>query len=254
MAIFTVKWTNFTVLKKHDIDRDKPYLWVFGIVVDVNSISSRSYVIRKPSTSDNLGQKFKKGDSVSVPSNLDISREIAPLAGVATAGVVVVAWENAMTRDSVIANAYDTAADTINEFVHELVVQKVGEIGPDNPIEEIDFEPSSDQIAELRADVDAKIRATIRAGWSVFQLVHDHNIGLAYTLVSLEEQPDEVLKEHPYEECLDYRFRKGATDYNLEADLFYGIPEVPAGTLPDGSDLPIKHQGPKPTSGLPISR
>lgn len=61
MATFKVNWTKFTVVKKHDIDRDKPYLWVFGIVVDAQAIADGKYVIRKRCDSGNLGKKFKKG-------------------------------------------------------------------------------------------------------------------------------------------------------------------------------------------------
>lgn len=242
-ATFKVTWTDFTVLKKHDIDRDKPYLWVFGVVVDATSIESRSYVIRKPSGSNNLGQKFKKGDSVPVPPTLDISREVTPIFGKATAGVVVVAWENAMTKDEVIADAYDTAADTINEFVADAVVDVLGEIaealaeGMSLDEIEIDFELSDAQMNALRADVDAQVRATIKDGWSVFQLVHDHNIGQAQTVLSLEE---------PFEQCLDYRFTSGSTDYNLEGDLSYRLP-LPRNTQePDLDDIPVKDQQPKP--------
>jgi hypothetical protein len=240
-ATFKVTWTNFTVLKKHDVDRDKPYLWVFGIVVDATSIQSKNYVIRKPCTSSNLGQKFKKGDSVSVPSSLDISREVTPIFGMATAGVVVVAWENAMTKDSVIADAYDAAADTINEFVKDAVPavldQIADELAAGTPMEEIEIGLSDDQMNDLKADVDAKVRATIKDGWSVFQLVPDHNIGQSQTVVALDE---------PFERCLDYRFISGSTDYNLEADMSYKVPVPRTGPEPDLDDIPIKNQEPKP--------
>ena len=35
MGKLTTFWTHFEVEKKHDVDRDAPYIWVFGIVVDV---------------------------------------------------------------------------------------------------------------------------------------------------------------------------------------------------------------------------
>jgi hypothetical protein len=247
MATFTVRWTNFTVLKKHDIDRDKPYLWVFGIVVDATSMASGNYVIRKPSTSDNLGKKFKKGDSVTVSGSLDISRQVTPILGKATAGVVVVAWENATTKDSVIADAYANAADTIDEFVGDLVKKKfeelVAALEDGESIDSLDLKPTDAELAALRSDVEDEIRRTIREGSTLFQAIHDHNIGTSQTLVSLDE---------PFEQCLDYRFVNGSTDYNLEGDLAYGDPAPPAGTVtePDVGNIPIKHQEPKPTSTL----
>ena len=245
MTTFTVKWTNFTVLKKHDIDRDKPYLWVFGIVVDATSMTSGRYVIRKPSTSDNLGQKFRKGDSVTVPGSLDVSREVKPILGKATAGVVVVAWENATTKDSVIADAYANAADTIDEFVADLVKEKFDELvaalAAGESIDSLDLAPTDAEMADLRADVEAEVRRTVKKGSGLFQALPDHDIGTSQTLVSLDE---------PFEQCLDYRFVNGSTDYNLEGDLTYGDPATPTGTVPGRGDIPIKHQEPKITSTL----
>jgi hypothetical protein len=240
MAKFTVKWTDFTVLKKHDVDRDKPYLWVFGIVIDANSIVSEEYVIRRTSSSDNLGQKFKKGDSVPVSSSLDISCDVTPLLDVAAAGVIVVAWENAMTKDSVIADAYDKAADEINDFVTDLVAETLKAVGQGQPLDTIDFEPTEDQMRDLRADIEAEVRDTIKSGWSVFQMVPDHNIATKYRMVLLEE---------PFEECLDWRFIKKSTDYNLEGDLAYTVDAPPpSGPPPGPNDIPVKYQEPKPTT------
>ena len=226
MTSLTIKWNEFEVLKKHDIDKDKPYLWVFGIVIDGKSLTSHDFVIRKPCTSDNLGgQKFKKGDTTAVPSDLDISREVSPFLGLATAGVVVVAWENGTTRDSVIADAYDAAADTINDFVRDMLV-------------ELKFEPAPEDLIQLRADIEAEVRATIRAGSGVLGLLHDHNIGTEQTIVNLGE---------PFEQCLDYRFTDHGADYILKGDLSYGVPTPPGPPINPG-DIPVKNQSPKPTS------
>jgi hypothetical protein len=233
MAQFSVKWTDFTVHKKHDVDRDKPYLWVFGIVIDANTIpeDGPEFVIRRRSDSDNLGGKFGKGDSTTVSSSLDISQKVTPvpLVNLATAGVVVVAWENAMTRDRVIADAYDAAADEIEAFVTERV-------------QKLDLEPSAADMADLQADVEATVRDTIRAGWSVFQLVPDHVIGTKYALFNLDG---------PFEDCLDFRFVKGSTDYSLRADLAYTVDAGttrPSGPPPGPNDVPVKYQEPKPTT------
>jgi hypothetical protein len=237
---FQVTWTDFTVLKKHDIDRDKPYLWVFGIVVDAKSILDHKYVLRKPCTSDNLGQKFKKGDSVSVPSNLDISRDVSPFVGMATAGVVVIAWENAMTKDSVISDAYDKAADTIDDFVKDLVLAKFDELKSGKPLDQIDFSPTDEEIDDLKDDIEAKVRATIKAGWNITQLLVDHNIGSAQTLVTLGD-PAEC-------QCLTYRFISGSTDYMLGGDLLLGEPPPPPRSTGDPGTVQVKNQSPKPTS------
>ena len=242
---FKVTWTDFTVLKKHDVDRDKPYLWVYGIVVDATSIKSRNFVIRKPSGSGNLGHKFKKGDSVTVPSSLDISREITPLLGKATAGVVVVAWENAMTRDSVIADAYAAAGDMINDFVADLadkaLKQVTDALEAGTPPDEIDLEVKilDEQLTRLRNDIEAEIRQTIKEGAGFFgKAVHDHNIGTGDTVLTLDE---------PFDLDIAYRFTKDGTDYSLDADLFYGVVARP-GPVSEPGSIPPKHQEPKPTA------
>jgi hypothetical protein len=242
---FKVTWTEFKVLKKHDIDRDKPYLWVYGIVVDSTSIKSGNYVIRKPSGSGNLGQKFKKGDAVSVPSSLDISRVVTPMLGKAMAGVVVVAWENALTKDSVITDAYNNAGDMINDFVADLATKALKEVTDailaGTPLDEIEVEVKilDEQMTCLRNDIEEEIRDTIRGEAGFFgKVVHDHNIGSGDTVLTLED---------PFETCIAYRFINGSTDYSLEADLFYGVP-APPGPVRDPGTLPPKHQEPKPTA------
>lgn len=238
MDTLTVKWTDFTVLKKHDVDRDKPYLWVFGIVIDGDTVISHDYVIRKPSSSASLGnKKFKKAESVTVPSDLDISRQIKPFLGMETAGVVVLAWENATTRDSVITRAYADAADAINEFVTDVVAGALAEIAGGTPLDEIDVELTDGEIAALQADLATTIRATIRAGSNLWQAIPDHNIGSAHAIVNLAE---------PVTECFDFHFVSGSTHYDLEGDLSYGFPTPKPGREPTAP--PPKHQEPKPRS------
>lgn len=70
--------------------------------------------------------------------------------------------------------------------------------------------------------------------------MHDHNIGTQQTIVNLGE---------PFEQCLDYRFVSGSTDYILKGDLNYGVPPV-QGPRTDPGDIPIKHQEPKITSTI----
>jgi hypothetical protein len=202
MAKFSVNWDKFTVLKKHDVDRDAPYLWVIGVLVDVNTLSSKNFVIRKPSGHDNLGGKFKKGESTAVPKKLNIDVEVKPILGFAVCGVVVIAWENAMTTDRVIANAYDAAADAINDFIKKRV-------------ESANLEsPTEGELNTLAAQIEEDVRQTIRDGWTIFQLIADHNIGPANCLLFLQE---------PATKELNFRFTKKTTDYRLQGELNYTL-------------------------------
>ncbi|HEY3142110.1 MAG TPA: hypothetical protein VGJ86_13325 [Acidimicrobiales bacterium] len=199
MAKLNITWNKFTVHKKHDIDRDAPYLWVFGIIVDANTLASRNFVVRRPSGVGNLGQKkFQKGESVSVSSTLDIVKDVTPVLGFLVGGVVVVAWENAMTTDRVIADAYDAAAADINKFINARI--DAGNLET----------PSAGDLAELRTQISEDVRDTIREGWTVFQLLPDHEIGEANTVLSFDGA-----KTQP----LNFRFTKRSTDYQLEGEM-----------------------------------
>jgi hypothetical protein len=208
MAKLSVTWNNFTVHKKHDVDRDRPYLWVFGIVVDAKTLVSKDFVVRRPCESDNLGRRYGKGDSRPVPRDLDLTIDVHPILGFMAGGVVVVAWENAMTRDRVTAAAYDAAADAINDFVKDFLkgglVDRDGDGEPDGP--------SETEISALSVKVADAVRKTIREGWSIFQLTPDHNIGTAQCLLTFDG---------PETRNLDFRFVKKTTDYQLEGELAY---------------------------------
>lgn len=199
MAHFNVQWSQFTVHKKHDIDRDAPYLWVFGIVVDFDTLISKDFVVRRTSGVGNLGQKkFQKGDHVVVPSALDVTETVKPIGDFMIGGVVVVAWENATTRDKVIDDAYDTAADAINKFVKDRIA--TGNLETPDPKD----------LTALTAQIKEDVKDTIKHGWTVFQLVPDHVIGVNQCVLTFNGA-----RELP----LDLRFTKGSTDYQLEGEM-----------------------------------
>jgi hypothetical protein len=205
-----ISWDRFTVHKKHDIDRDAPYLWVFGIRVDLDALADRRFVITRPATHPNLGQeKFKKGESTPVPPRMDILLDdVTPIAGHTVAGVVVVAWENATTSDKVIQKAYDAAADEIEEFVGRFVDDALAAVAGGGAVSL----PSDSDIAALEDAIDARVRQTIKEGWTILQPIADHFIGSDHVVLDLTSS---------HSERLDLRFRKGSTDYELEGFLKY---------------------------------
>lgn len=208
MAKLSVNWRDFTVHKKHDVDRDRPYLWVFGIVIDARTLVSKEFVVRRPCESDNLGKKYKKGECRAVPRALDVEVDVSPIFGFLAGGVVVVAWENAMTRDKVTSAAYEAAVDAINEFIADFLDGGLVDRDRDGEVDG----PSEDEIRELSAKVADAVRATIKDGWSVFQLVPDHNIGSAECLLTMNG---------PTSRDLNFRFVKKTTDYQLTGKLTY---------------------------------
>jgi len=252
MGSLSVTWDKFTVHKKHDVDRDRPYLWVFGIVIDLNTIESRSFVTRRRCDSRNLEtssiKKYGKGDSSTVPSALDLTTSVEPFAGAVTAGVAVVAWENAMTTDKVIEDAYDAAVDALNELISDIVDDRLEDVleqlSNGNLDVEVD-ELNEAEIAGLTLTVEQEVRNTIKAGWTIFQLVHDHQIGSDFELLSLD---DDLSRD------LDFRFVKGKTDYELDGRLTYTADAATGGSRPVRDPVPPSKglQSPKPQSQIGV--
>jgi len=165
MGRLLIDLSEFTVVKKHDIDRDNPYLWVFGVVVDQATLAARDFVIRKPAAPGNLGAKYKKGESRTVTNNLGrIDQTLTPILGRAVAGVIVIAWERGTTKVDVIEASYGDAVDSINEFIKER-------------IETLNFDPpTAADMAVLQATIEAEVRENFKEGWRIFRPVVDHFI------------------------------------------------------------------------------
>jgi len=213
MGKLTTFWTHFEVEKKHDIDRDAPYVWIFGIVVDVLRVANykkdsgtADFVITRKATWPNLGNdKFGKGDWVNVSPALNIDEVMAlPITG----GVAVVAWEGALTSASTQKEAYDAAVSAINKFIGEKVDECWSDIS--SCVENGVALSPADQEA-LRSRVENAVRDVFK---SHVNLIHDHNIGSAQCVVSI----DAAKSQH---QDLNFVFDNGGTRYVLKGDLRY---------------------------------
>ncbi len=71
--------------------------------------------------------------------------------------------------------------------------------------------PSEEEFEAFTAEIAGEVRDTIREGWTIFQLIADHNIGSANCL----------LLQEPITKGLNFRFTKKTTDYQLEGELQY---------------------------------
>lgn len=216
MSEFCVDWSRFEVERKHDIDRDAPYLWVFGVVVDaerirlaatleqpdlppgVNLVIVPSFVLTRPCLHPNLGQeKFNRGDSVSVPTTLNLRHSGPGLVGI---GVGVVAWENALSSDNTIQQAYDAAVSEMNGFLTQQV--QAGTISSAGT-------PQAQ--AALRASMETAVRDVFRRRRN---LIHDHMIGQNQLMLN-------VLTSPSTSQNLNWVFETGGTRYRLEGRLTY---------------------------------
>jgi len=202
MGRLVIDLSEFTVVKKHDIDRDNPYLWVFGVVVDQTTLGSRDFVIRKPATPGNLGGKYKKGQSRTVTNDLGrIDQTVTPILGRAVAGVIVIAWERGTTKVDVIEASYEDAVDAINQFIKAR-------------IETLNFEPpTAADMAMLQATIEAEVRENFKEGWRIFRPIVDHFIDRADCVLPIAST---ALTRN-----LNFTFEKKSTEYTLTGIFTY---------------------------------
>jgi hypothetical protein len=123
MGLLRIDLQNFKVIKKQDIDKDEPYLWIIGFLIDSNTLVSGDFVIRKRPTYGNIGEHFKKGEDVKLRDDLGLIRKEtnSNLLGIVKAGVAVVAWEHDKTSENNQKAAYDAVVKEINKFIKEQI-------------------------------------------------------------------------------------------------------------------------------------
>lgn len=185
MAQLTVDWTGLTAQDTHDPDRDRPHLWVFGILVDAATIGSGRYVLRRRP-----------------PSGIDLDTPVTPVSGLVAAGVVVVAWPPARTGDPTALFAYDAAADALDALVGERVAAAdlVG-LG-------------AGAMRDLRLRVEQDVTDSLRDGWTAFALVPDRPLGSAQCLLTLDG---------PVDQALELRLTARSGHHRLRGTLRYSV-------------------------------
>lgn len=212
MGDLAITWDRFTVRRTSDAGPAAPYLWVFGIRVDLDTIASRRFVVTRDATYPNLGPSaLGRGESTRVPSALDLHLGgIRPVGGRTVAGVVVMAWESTSTIDEVVQKAYDDAADEIDH----LVATSVDHAADDVLHERLPTPPSGYDISGFADAIEARVRRTITDRWTVLQPIADHFVGCDHVVIDLVSS---------HRERLDLRFRNGSTDDELRGSFAYAV-------------------------------
>jgi hypothetical protein len=185
MAQLRVDWNWVPNDGTQDVAGDRPHLWVFGLLVDAATITSRRYVLRR-------GPR----------SNLDLAAPVTPIAGLVAAGVVVVAWATARAGASTAAGAYDGTADALDGLVAARVAAAdlAGRGGG--------------AMRDLRLGVEQDLTDSLRDGWSAFAPVPDRPIGTAQCLLTLDG---------PVDEALDLRLTARSGHLRLQGTLRYSV-------------------------------
>jgi hypothetical protein len=183
MAQLRVDWTGLTAHDTHDLDGDRPRLWVFGVLVDAATIRSGRYVLRRRPR-----------------SGIDLDTPVTPISGLVAAGVVVVAWPTARPADATAAGAYDAAADALDELVGERVA--AADLAG----------PGAGAMRDLRLRVEQDITNSLRDGWTAF--APDHPLGTAQCLLTLDG---------PVDQALDLRLTARSGHHRLRGTLRYSV-------------------------------
>jgi hypothetical protein len=185
MAQLRVDWTGLTARHTHDLDGDRPHLWVFGVVVDAATIGSGRYVLRRRPQ-----------------SGVDLDAPVTPMSGLVAAGVVVVAWATARAGGATAAGAYDSAADALDELVGARVA--TADLSG----------PGAGAMRDLCLRVEQDVSDSLRDGWTAFALVPDHPLGTAQCLVTLDG---------PVDQALDLRLTTRSGHHRLRGMLRYSV-------------------------------
>jgi len=170
MGRLIIDLQDFEVCEKQEITKDESYLWVFGILIDLNTFSNKNYIVRKRPTHGNLGGSFGKGESRSIPEDLGkITKSVEGIAGMIAAGVLVVAWEHDVTKKSKQKAAYDETCKILSDFIDEKTTAAIGDILASG--EDADVEPTKSEMRKLSRDIEAKIKEEFINGNKVNAIV-----------------------------------------------------------------------------------
>ncbi|CAG0932337.1 hypothetical protein TFLX_02546 [Thermoflexales bacterium] len=155
MGKLLVDLNTFKVIKKTDLAKEEPYLWLFGIAVELGAGSSNDptrFIIKRPATPGNLGGPFKKGESRTISDSVGrIDKAVQPVFGRLALGFIVMTWDHDNTPASAVQAAYGDAAQVLNDFIQTRVSA-------------LNTAPlSNDEIAAIKRDIEGHIRDRFKA-------------------------------------------------------------------------------------------
>lgn len=154
MGKLLIDLNTFKVIKKTDLGREEPYLWLFGIAVELGAGSSSSptpFIVTRPAAPGNLGGPFRKGESRAIPDGIGrIDKDVQPIFGRLALGFIVMAWDHDRTPATAVQAAYGDAAQVLNDFIQT----RVSALNT-SPL-------SNDEMADIKRDIEERIRNRFR--------------------------------------------------------------------------------------------
>lgn len=209
MGKLLIDLNTFKVVKKTDLGKEEPYLWLFGLAVELGAGSSNDptrFILKRPATPGNLGGSFKKGESRTIPDSVGrIEKDVQPVFGRLALGFVVIAWDHDNTPASAVQAAYGDAAQVLNDFIQTRVSA-------------LNTSPLTDaEMTALRGDIEAHIRERFKATVSLRRpgsLNQDDFVGLNFRFVT----PDPAVAQS---ENLTLNFAAKSVEYQVTGVFRY---------------------------------
>jgi len=211
MGKLKISLDKLTVVKKNEVNKDEPYLWIFGIVIDSDTLlKDKSPIIKKNPKDGNLRcEKFKKGESADIPEKLGIIQKAVvpiPLVNIAVAGLIVFAWEHDTTSRQAQTEAYDATADTLEKAI----------LGNLENLNANSASLSNKDIDKIAADIEEIIKEIYKkdAKWfNIFGGLADDFIGQDSCILQLESDISKNLR-------FKFNEKKGS-EYKIDGKFIY---------------------------------
>ena len=209
MGKFLVDLNTFKVVKKTDLGKEEPYLWLFGITIELGVGSSPDptrFIVKRPAAPGNLGGKFKKGESRTIPDSVGrIEKDVTPIFGKLGLGFIVMAWDHDKTPGHAVEAAYRDATQVLNDFIQERV--SALNTGPLTPAE----------LASLKAAIEGHIKERFKATVTLKRpgsLNQDDFVGMDFRFITPEATAT-------HNENLNMTFAARSVEYNVKGVLRY---------------------------------
>ena len=209
MGKFLIDLNKFKVIKKKDLGKEEPLMWLFGIAIDLDAGASSDpirFILKRLPTPGNLGGRFKKGEVRTIPDSVGrIEKEVKPVLGMLALGFILFTWDHDRTPTSAIQAAYRDAAQVLDDFIQARI--SALNTGP----------LSSAEIKALKESIEEHVRDRFKASMTLRSpgtLNQDDFVGMDYRFITPD--PDKSQSEN-----LDMRFAARGVEYQVTGLLQY---------------------------------